>query len=79
MAQPRRRRKIKRTAETRKGMKKYLVTILPTFGPMEIVAENSQEAEELAANYWDEGWDGEFTTEIEEKEGLRLVSLGCCG
>ena len=54
-------------------MKKYLVTIsqpdrsLPSFGPIEIVAENPQEAEEPAANYWDEGWDGEFITEIEEK------------
>ena len=63
-----RKRRISGAANGGKRMKKYLVTILPTFGPMEIVAENPQQAEELAANYWDEGWDGEFLTEIEEKE-----------
>ena len=37
-------------------------------GPIEIMADNPQEAEELAANYWDEGRDGEFVTDVEEKE-----------
>lgn len=49
-------------AENRGRLKKYLVTILPTFGPVEIRAENQQETEELAAHYWD----GEFVTEVEE-------------
>jgi hypothetical protein len=53
-------------ARAHRCLKKYRVTILPTFGPVEVKAESEEDAKDLANHYWDEGWNGEFVTEVKE-------------
>lgn len=68
MTRDRRTKKAGSNTRAKNRTRKYRVTVLPTFGPMEIIAENEKEAEELADYYWDAGWDGEFITEVEEMD-----------